>query len=141
MREPAKPVVQEHYHVFDTSFGACGVAWNERGVTRVQLPERTKGATTSKLNKRVGSEHSEVPPPVVGEVIASLQQYFAGERVDFGCIALDLSGVGPFRRKVYDAARAVGWGQTATYGDLARWAGSPGAASAVGPAMGHNPVQ
>src|SRR4029453_16269598 len=43
-------------------------------------------------------------------------------------------------RKIYDAARLLDWGQTATDGELARQAGSPGAARAVGQAMGHNPV-
>ena len=69
-----------------------------------------------------------------------LERYFAGERIDFASVALDLGGVGPFHRAIYDATRSLGWGQTATYGDLARQAGSPGAARAVGQAMGHNPV-
>jgi methylated-DNA-[protein]-cysteine S-methyltransferase len=69
-----------------------------------------------------------------------LERYFEGERIDFGGVALDLSGVGSFQRAIYDAARALAWGETATYGDLARQAGSPGAARAVGQAMGHNPV-
>ena len=60
--------------------------------------------------------------------------------IDFADVALDLGSVGDFQRRIYDATRALVWGQTATYGDLARQAGSPGAARAVGQAMGHNPV-
>jgi methylated-DNA-[protein]-cysteine S-methyltransferase len=73
-------------------------------------------------------------------VVTNLQRYFAGERVDFASIALDLTGVAPFYREVYAAARRVGWGETATYGELARQAGAPGAARAVGQALSRNPI-
>ncbi len=126
--------------LFDTALGACGIAWSERGVTRLQLPERTPAATERRLRARSSDGGAGVPPAPVREAIAMLERYFAGERVDFSSVALDLSGVGPFHRKIYDASRSLGWGQTASYGDLARQAGSPGAARAVGQAMGHNPV-
>jgi methylated-DNA-[protein]-cysteine S-methyltransferase len=64
----------------------------------------------------------------------------AGERIDFSAVALDLAGVAPFYAEIYDAARRVGWGETATYGELARRVGAPGAARAVGQAMARNPV-
>jgi methylated-DNA-[protein]-cysteine S-methyltransferase len=126
--------------VFDTRLGACGIAWSERGVTRLQLPERTPSATERRLRAGSADGGGGVPPAPVREAMAMLERYFAGERVDFASVALDLGGVGPFHRKVYDVARSLGWGQTASYGDLARQAGSPGAARAVGQAMGHNPV-
>ncbi len=53
---------------------------------------------------------------------------------------LDLSGVTAFERRVYSAARRIRRGGTKSYGDLARAAGLPGAARAVGGAMGRNPV-
>ena len=43
-------------------------------------------------------------------------------------------------RSIYDALRAVAWGETVTYGELARRAGAPGAAQDVGVAMARNPV-
>ena len=46
----------------------------------------------------------------------------------------------PFQRSVWNAARAIGWGDTATYGTLARRIGKPKAARAVGQALGANPV-
>ena len=140
MSAQAGSVIQEHYHVFDTRLGGCGIAWNERGVTRLQLPERTSTATERRLRARSMTPCAGVPTAPVRKAIAMLERYFAGERVDFADVAIDLGGVGPFHRKVYDATRALPWGQTASYGDLARQAGSPGAARAVGQAMGHNPV-
>jgi methylated-DNA-[protein]-cysteine S-methyltransferase len=133
-------VIQERYRVFDTRLGACGIAWSEQGVTRLQLPERTPTATERRLRARPVNGGAGVPPVPVREAIAMLERYFAGERIDFSSVALDLSGVGPFHRKIYDATRSLGWGETASYGDLARQTGSPGAARAVGQAMGHNPV-
>ena len=140
MSQPIETVIQEHHLVFGTRMGACGIAWSERGVTRVQLPERTPAATERRLMGRPANRGVGKPAAPVREAIAMLERYFAGEPIDFASVALDLTGVGPFHRKVYEAARSLGWGQTASYGDLARQAGSPGAARAVGQAMGHNPV-
>jgi len=140
MTEQTPIAAQEHHHLFGTRLGACGIAWSERGVTRVQLPERNPGATERRLRGRPADGGAGKPPAPVRQAIAMLERYFAGERVDFANVALDLGGVGPFHRKVYDATRSLGWGETASYGDLARQAGSPGAARAVGQAMGHNPV-
>ena len=143
MHEPAEPAPEvEHYCLFDTELGACGVAWSERGLTRLQLPEANGKATERRLRARAGAgdARSETPPDQIGELITQLQRYFAGERIDFSDAAVDLAGVDDFRRTIYDLTRAIGWGQTASYGELARQAGTSGAARAVGQAMGHNPV-
>jgi methylated-DNA-[protein]-cysteine S-methyltransferase len=140
MNIPTEPVLHEHHHLFATRLGACGIAWSERGVTRLQLPERTPTATERRLRARPADDGAGVPPTSVRDAIALLERYFSGERIDFSPVALDLVGAGSFHRAIYDVARSLGWGQTATYGDLARQVGSPGAARAVGQAMGHNPV-
>ena len=129
-----------HYCLFATDLGVCGVAWNERGLARFQLPEADKRATERRLRLRAADSRAEAPPAQIAEAIADVQRYMAGERVDFSAIALDLAGVPPFYVEIYAAARRVGWGETATYGELARQAGAPGAARAVGQAMARNPV-
>ena len=131
---------REQHCLFDTAQGACGIAWSDRGITRMQLPERTRARTAGRLGKRPDSRPSAKPPPRIARTLASLQRYFEGEPVDFSGVALDLERVGAFHRAIYDAARALGWGETATYGELAQRVGSPGAARAVGQAMGMNPV-
>ena len=136
----SQPSREWHYCLFDTGLGACGIGWSEHGVARLQLPERTRSATERRLKARSVDSGAGVPPARVQEAIAILKRYFVGERVDFSGIDLDLAQVGPFHCKIYDAARELGWGQTASYGELARQAGSPGAARAVGQAMGRNPV-
>ena len=126
-----------HYHLFDTEIGLCGIAWSDDGVTRFRLPDPDRDAAERALG---GKAAAQAPPPHVATVIAEAQRYFAGQRIDFAATALDLAGIDPFRRTIYDALRAVGWGETVTYGELAKRAGSPGAAQDVGVAMARNPV-
>jgi methylated-DNA-[protein]-cysteine S-methyltransferase len=127
------------YRLFDTDIGACGVAWGERGLTRLQLPESDRSATERRLRTYAASAGQEAPAEIE-RAIANVQCYLTGRSVDFSAVALDLTDVGPFQRKVYEAARTVRWGQTVSYGDLARQAGSPEAARAVGQALSRNPV-
>jgi methylated-DNA-[protein]-cysteine S-methyltransferase len=53
---------------------------------------------------------------------------------------LDLDGAGEFDRRVWGAAREIGYGETDTYGGIAARIGRPGAARAVGQALGRNPI-
>jgi methylated-DNA-[protein]-cysteine S-methyltransferase len=131
---------REHYCLFETAIGPCGVAWSERGLTRLQLPESDRSATEKRLRANSPSAGAEDPPPRIKQVISEVQRYLAGRKVDFSAIAVDLTDASPFHRKIYEAARSVGWGHTASYGDLARQVGSPTAARAVGQALGRNPI-
>jgi methylated-DNA-[protein]-cysteine S-methyltransferase len=131
--------VPSHYCLFDTAIGSCGVAWNEHGLTRLQLPESDRGATEKRLRANAAIA-SQAVPAAIDQLIADLQSYMSGRSVDFAAVAIDLTDVGPFEQKVYAAARAVPWGQTVSYGELARRTGSPGAARAVGQALSRNPV-
>jgi methylated-DNA-[protein]-cysteine S-methyltransferase len=130
------------HHVFDAAIGPCGVAWNARGLVGVQLPEANRAATERRLAARSESGGSAEPPPWVATVIADIQRYLAGEPVDFAAVAVDLSGLDPFRRRLYETMRALEWGKTTTYGELARQLGSTDweGARDVGEAMGRNPV-
>src|SRR5436190_10901813 len=107
MTEQIAIATQEHHHLFGTRLGACGIAWSERGVTRLQLPERNPAATERRLRGRPADGGAGKPPASVRQAIAMLERYFAGERVDFASVALDLGGVGPFHRKTYDAPRSL----------------------------------
>jgi methylated-DNA-[protein]-cysteine S-methyltransferase len=130
----------EHYHIFRSSFGLCGVAWSQEGVTAFQLPEGDKQALEARLRKGARRERRGELPPTAERAVTKLKRYFDGEKVDFFDLPLDLDGCSPFNTSVYDAARSIAWGKTATYGDLARKIGSPHAARAVGHALARNPV-
>ena len=126
-----------HYHVFETTLGFAAIAWNDAGVTRFNLPGPRDTATN-----RLGGATPAEPPPNIAAIVALAQRYFAGERIDFDAIGLDLSSVDPFRRSIYDALRKVAFGETVTYGELAKRVGAnqPQAAQDVGVAMARNPV-
>jgi O-6-methylguanine DNA methyltransferase len=62
-----------------------------------------------------------------------------GEPVDLSDLTLDLESLPPFQRRVCEAARAIPVGSTLTYGEIAARIGEPGAARAVGQALGANP--
>ena len=76
--------------------------------------------------------------PVLARGRAELLEYFRGERRAF-TVPLEPRGT-PFQRRVWDALAAVPWGETVTYGALARQIGSPGAVRAVGQANHRNPL-
>jgi methylated-DNA-[protein]-cysteine S-methyltransferase len=66
------------------------------------------------------------------ELAERIRAYFDGERVEFGDVQLDLSWMTPFQRSVADTLRAVPYGETVTYGELAALAGHPNAQRAAG---------
>jgi methylated-DNA-[protein]-cysteine S-methyltransferase len=128
------------YALFDTAFGVCGIAWSGRGVVRLVLPEATPEDTETRLCRQAGTDARMKPPGQVAAAIEAVRAYFAGQKTDFANVALDLAGKPEFERRVYGTLRTVGWGATTTYGELARSAGTPNAARAVGRAMARNPV-
>ena len=140
MSRRGQPEPTEDYVLFDTAMGMCGVAWSRKGLTRLQLPERDTRSTRARLRAGAAVPCMGPAPPSVTRAIAALQRYFAGGVIDLRAVDLDLDRVSPFYRRVYDAARSIGWGQTTSYGMLAQQVGSPGAARAVGQAMARNPV-
>jgi methylated-DNA-[protein]-cysteine S-methyltransferase len=71
-------------------------------------------------------------------LVERLQDFAAGRRVDFDDVAIDLAHLGPFQRRVVEHCRAIRYGRTASYGQLAALAGSPRAARAVGTTMATN---
>ena len=77
---------------------------------------------------RSGADVSAPSHPLAGQMTA----YFAGERVSFEDVELDLDWCTPFQRAVAESLRAVAYGETVTYGELAALAGHPNAQRAAG---------
>jgi methylated-DNA-[protein]-cysteine S-methyltransferase len=76
--------------------------------------------------------------PVLLETEQQLQQYFQGRRKSFS-LKLDLKGT-KFQNKVWQALLSIPFGETRSYGQLARQLGNPRAMRAVGAANGRNPI-
>jgi methylated-DNA-[protein]-cysteine S-methyltransferase len=136
MTEPS-----HRYAVFDTQAGFCGIAWSDAGIARFQLPDRRAAAAERHILRRLPAAEHGTPPVAVAAVIADAQRYFAGEKIDFSEVAVDLDGQDDFFKRIYAATREVGWGVTTTYGTLAKVLGAgPEVARDVGQAMARNPV-
>jgi methylated-DNA-[protein]-cysteine S-methyltransferase len=131
----------DHYLIFETAAGFCGIAWSEVGITCLRLPTRRAEAAERTLLRWSPGAKAGTPTPPVAQAVAAVQRYFEGEAADFSGVELDLGDQEPFFRQVYAAARRVGWGSTTTYGALTKELGAGReAARDVGQAMAKNPV-
>ena len=125
--------------LFDTTLGRCGIAWSDRGVTGVQLPEASDDATIARLRRRHPRAREAAPSEDALRAIDGMTALLRGERVSLDDVALDMDDVLEFHRRVFELARTIRAGQTSTYGELAAKLGDPGSARAVGEALGRNP--
>ena len=128
------------FALFDTSIGVCGVAWSGRGVIAVRFPEADRRACIAGLVRRHPGAVEAEPPMRVRSAIDGMTALLRGEPADLAAVELDLADLPNFNRRVYDVTRAIGPGETLTYGDVAKRLGDRGAARAVGRALGKNPV-
>lgn len=105
-----------------TDDGLAGILWENDRPSRVRLNTETEDAGH----------------PVLVETERQLAEYFAGRRKEFA-VTLDLAGTA-FQRKVWSALLTIPFGETRSYGQIARQIGNPDAVRAVGAANGRNPV-
>jgi len=85
-----------------------------------------------------GSQALVEDPAALAPAAQQLQEYARGERRVFE-LELDLVG-SEFELRVWNALRAIPWGRTRTYGEIAQAIGAPSASRAVGRANGRNPL-
>lgn len=119
-----------YWHQIDTPIGTVLLAADGERLTRVHFQS--------------GPRPLQPPPGWVASAgpftaaIEQLEAYFAGQRRSF---ELPLAPEGtPFQRRVWQALRAIPYGETVSYGEVARRLGNPRASRAVGLANGMNPL-
>ena len=127
------------FTLFETAIGRCGVAWSDRGLVGVQLPEASEVEARERMLRRFPAAAERPPPPQVQRAIDAIVALLQGEPSDLSAIALDMEGVAPFHRRVYEVARTIPPGKTLAYGEVAARLGAARAARAVGQALGRNP--
>jgi methylated-DNA-[protein]-cysteine S-methyltransferase len=132
-------MTDQHFALFDTPIGICGIEWGPRGINGLQLPMGSHEKTRGRIRQRRGDIDETVPPADVQHAIDRIVKLLAGARDDLSDIALDLDGVSDFNRGVYDIARTIPPGQTMTYGDIAKRLGGVELSRDVGQALGRNP--
>ncbi|WP_229924461.1 methylated-DNA--[protein]-cysteine S-methyltransferase [Streptomyces sulfonofaciens] len=126
-----------------TDIGPLLLAATGKGLVQVvfHASDAVRDKALGRLAARLGAEPCEAPgSPLLAEPVHQVKAYFAGRRRDFE-LPLDWSLITGFNRQVlHELASGVPYGTVVGYGDLARRVGQPGAAQAVGAAMGANPL-
>jgi methylated-DNA-[protein]-cysteine S-methyltransferase len=125
---------------FPTAIGICALVWRDDAIIGAALPEQTEATARAHLVRRFPDAEEAAPPPFVADAIERIVRLLAGEAADLSSIPLDLSAADDFERRVYAATRTIPRSEVRTYGDLAAAIGAPGAARAVGAALGRNPI-
>ncbi len=129
--------------VVGTDIGPLLLAATHEGLVNVvfHATDAVRDKALERLGSRLGREPVEAPgSPLLAEAIRQVKAYFAGERHDFD-LPLDWSLISGFNRQVLrELAAGVPYGSVVGYGALAGRVGQPGAAQAVGTAMGANPL-
>ena len=114
-----------HYAVMNSPMGPLTVASTEKGIASIQF-----GNT---LPEGVVAE-----PSVIHETVEQLSEYFEGKRTQFE-LPLDVEGT-DFQKSVWNELQRIPYGETRSYGEIAKAIGRPGAARAVGMANHENPL-
>ena len=132
-------MTDQHFAIFDTAIGRCGIAWGQRGINAVQLPMGPEDKTRARIRQRYADIVEAPPPAEVRHAIDGIVELLEGKPNDLSDVVLDLDGVPEFHRGVYDIARTIPPGKTMTYGDIARRLGGVELSRDVGQALGRNP--
>src|SRR5262249_27058883 len=126
------------YAPVDSPFGELLAAPTRRGLVRLAYPEQDLDSVLESLARRLSPRLVEAPTPLE-EVRRELEEYFAGRRRRFE-LALDLTLVGPFARRVLHATSEIPYGGVLSYAGGASDTGSPRGSRAAGNALGSNPI-
>jgi methylated-DNA-[protein]-cysteine S-methyltransferase len=132
--------------VFATPIGPLHAAATDEGIVGLEL-RTTDGAFSSSVRartqRRLVATADPDASPAARTHLATLErevgEHLAGTRQAFS-VPVVLDGVGDWDRRVLEGVRTIPHGATASYGEVARRIGAPGAARAVGSAVGRNPV-
>jgi O-6-methylguanine DNA methyltransferase len=141
--ESARKMEVLHSTTFASPIGPLFLAASEKGLVALEFEGRLPGQQTIRPNPRDLRAQSqgirfEIEPGWMSSYVGELQQYFAADRREFS-FPLDLRGTA-FQLDCWRALLAIPYGETRTYGDIARAVGRPQGFRAVGMANNRNPI-
>ena len=123
--------------IVPTEIGWIGIASLAGCITRVKMGFRSQLDLIQSFTD-LDFDMPDVPGSEEARWLELLGRHASGQRVELNELPIDLSPFTPFQREVLEACRAIPYGQTRTYGDLAQIVGRPRAARAVGNVMRGN---
>jgi methylated-DNA-[protein]-cysteine S-methyltransferase len=129
------------FTLFTTSFGTCGISWNDVGFTRFLLPSETEAQTEKRMMPGGGGRLDEDEAPEwVRAAITRVRRHLDRDFQDFSDLPLDMAQITDFQDAVYKQALLIRPGYKKSYGQIAEAIGmGPEAARAVGVALATNP--
>jgi methylated-DNA-[protein]-cysteine S-methyltransferase len=116
--------METYFAYYESPIGLIEIGCSSKEVTSLFFVEARRPRTSTN--------------DVCDEAVKQISEYFAGARQEFD-LPIRLSGT-EFQREVWQGLKGIPFGQTVSYGDLARTIGKPTAVRAVGAANGNNPV-
>jgi len=120
------------YKEINSPVGILKLVANEKGLVAILWEEEKLGRV--RLDEMQLSNHQ----PILVNTHTQLKEYFAGKRKIFD---LPLVAIGTtFQQKVWSELCEIPFGETRSYGEIAKKMGSPNASRAVGAANGKNPI-
>ena len=125
-----------YYATFKTKRGWIGILASEVGLLAVTLPQTTQHQAFDSLGEKI--KQAVLSPGLFNDLKQRLQAYYSGKKITFPD-RLDFSDATAFQKQVWEATRLIHYGETRSYGWIAKKIGKPRAARAVGQALGKNP--
>jgi methylated-DNA-[protein]-cysteine S-methyltransferase len=123
-----------------TSMGWVALAADGNSLVAMTLPCSTRRAAVQELHTQLGGTIPSGENRLTRLTKEKLERYFSGECIRFDGIAFRPPHSTEFQRRVWQLTRAIPYGSTRTYQELARAVGKPHAARAVGQCMARNPL-
>ena len=129
-------ICQQRLIVFESPIGWIGISHRNMtiDVIKIGFPDSIELCQAFRELELAPVE----PDDQEQKLIAKFEEYFAGHDVSFEEVEIELSGKTEFQRSIVDCCRAIPFGETRSYGQLAAIAGRPKAARAVGTVMRKN---
>ena len=126
-----------NYIIFSTDAGWLGILGSTTGLLRTTLPQRSEQETRQLFGSSINQ--ATWSPDSFQDLMERLRIYFGGHKAAFPD-KLDLSSATAFQREVWEITRLIPYGETRSYAWVAEQIRKPGAARAVGQALGRNPL-
>lgn len=118
-----------HYAVMNSPMGPLTIASTEKGIASIQFGNTLPEGVVAEPVTNHEAHH---------EITEQLSEYFEGKRTQFE-LPLDVDGT-DFQKAVWNELQRIPYGETRSYGEIAKAIGKPGAARAVGMANHDNPL-
>jgi methylated-DNA-[protein]-cysteine S-methyltransferase len=134
------PMSDVKFSIWHSPFGWIGMAANSRGLVAITVPHSSRHVAAADLVTIIGTGATRGENVHLRHARVELERYFRQDPdANLQSVSLDANRGTPFERQVWRRLRDIPYGETRTYGELARELGRPRAARAVGQCNAKNP--